>query len=124
MTFVAALLATAVSRKGAVELERRSRREESMRHLKWAAELAVSDDDRRARRSFARPRRRSRMPRSGAKGWSSCFARLQRARALGRMALEPRDARRCTDYPGDGGGTMTKYIAVTRTQRDAARWMA
>lgn len=48
LTFVAALLANAVSRKGAVELERRSRREESMRHLKWAAELAVSDDDRRA----------------------------------------------------------------------------
>lgn len=42
LTFVAALLANAVSRKGAVELERRSRREESMRHLKWAAEAAMA----------------------------------------------------------------------------------
>ncbi|MTB71442.1 hypothetical protein GGG17_05555 [Arsenicicoccus sp. MKL-02] len=35
-----------------VELERRSRREESMRHLKWAAELAVSDDERKAQLGY------------------------------------------------------------------------
>ena len=48
LTFVAAVLGNLVARRTAHELETRSKREEAMRHLKWAAELAVSDDPRRA----------------------------------------------------------------------------
>lgn len=48
LTFVGVLLAQLITRKGARELEIRSRREETMRSLRWAAELSVSRDDRLA----------------------------------------------------------------------------
>lgn len=48
LTFVGVLIAQAISRKGAKELEIRSKREETMRNLRWAAELAIKDDDRMA----------------------------------------------------------------------------
>ena len=44
LAFLAVLVSNLVTRRGATELESRSRREETMRTLKWAAELAVSDD--------------------------------------------------------------------------------
>ena len=47
-TFMGVLLAQFFTRKGARELEQRSRREETMRNLRWAAELAVREDDRMA----------------------------------------------------------------------------
>jgi hypothetical protein len=43
--FLGVLVAQWITRKGARELETRSRREETMRNLRWAAELAVSNDD-------------------------------------------------------------------------------
>lgn len=46
--FLGVLLGQWITRKGARELETRSRREETMRNLRWAAELAVSADDRMA----------------------------------------------------------------------------
>ena len=46
--FLGTLLGHAVSRRGARELERRSRREEVMRNLRWAVELALDADPRRA----------------------------------------------------------------------------
>ena len=49
LTFIGVLVAGAVNRKGAVELETRSKREETMRVLRWAAELAISDDEARSR---------------------------------------------------------------------------
>jgi hypothetical protein len=52
-TFAGVLLANFLSRKGAVELEARSRREETMRNLRWAAELAVSDDQGKANLGLA-----------------------------------------------------------------------
>lgn len=48
LTFVGVLIAQGITRKGARELEARSKREETMRNLRWAAELAVKDDDRMA----------------------------------------------------------------------------
>jgi hypothetical protein len=45
LAFVGGVFGQLVSRRGAVELERRSRREEVMRVLRWAAELAVSPDE-------------------------------------------------------------------------------
>lgn len=48
LTFLAAIAANLVTRRGAQELESRSKREETMRHLKWAAELAVADDQRKS----------------------------------------------------------------------------
>ena len=48
VTFAGVMLAQMLSRKGARELEVRSRREETMRNLRWAAELAVKEDDRMA----------------------------------------------------------------------------
>ncbi|MFP5336310.1 MAG: hypothetical protein ACLGIV_13460 [Actinomycetes bacterium] len=47
-TFLGVLLAQFITRMGARELEIRSRREETMRNLRWAAELAVDEDDRMA----------------------------------------------------------------------------
>ena len=44
--FVGVLLGQLVTRKGAQELEKRSKREETMRLLRWAAELAVSEEPR------------------------------------------------------------------------------
>ena len=48
LAFAGVLVANVVTRIGDTELEARSRREETMRTLKWAAELAVSDDDAKA----------------------------------------------------------------------------
>lgn len=48
LTFIGVLLAQAIDRKEAMELETRSKREETMRNLRWAAELSVKDDDRMA----------------------------------------------------------------------------
>ncbi len=46
--FTGVMLTGWLGRRTATEQETRSRREEVMRLLRWAAELAVSDDDRRA----------------------------------------------------------------------------
>ena len=48
LTFVGVLFAQAILRQEAKELETRSRREETMRSLRWAAELAVRSDERMA----------------------------------------------------------------------------
>jgi len=48
VTFLGVLLAQFIARKGARELETRSRREETMRNLRWAAELSANRDDRLA----------------------------------------------------------------------------
>lgn len=48
LAFVGVLLAQLITRKGAKELEARSRREETMRNLRWAAEHAVGADQRMA----------------------------------------------------------------------------
>jgi len=48
LAFFGVLVAQAMARKGASELETRSKREETMRNLRWAAELAVSLDDQMA----------------------------------------------------------------------------
>lgn len=48
LTFLGVLVANRVTRLAASETESRSRREETMRNLRWAAELAVSDDPARA----------------------------------------------------------------------------
>ncbi|WP_297622874.1 hypothetical protein [Nocardioides sp.] len=45
LAFLGVLFAQLVGRKGAKELETRSKREETMRNLRWAAELAVTDDE-------------------------------------------------------------------------------
>lgn len=42
--FVGVLVGNLLTRRGAKELERRSKREELLRNLRWAAELAVSDE--------------------------------------------------------------------------------
>lgn len=49
LTFIGVLFAQLIGRKGAKELETRSKREETMRNLRWAAELAVSNDDAKAK---------------------------------------------------------------------------
>jgi hypothetical protein len=49
LTAAVALVGQRISRRGTKELESRSKREEVMRSLRWAAELAVSDDVRKAR---------------------------------------------------------------------------
>jgi len=49
LTAAVALVGQRISRRGTRELESRSKREEVMRSLRWAAELAVSDDVRKAR---------------------------------------------------------------------------
>ncbi len=54
--FVGSLTGTLLARRGAKELETRSRREETMRNLRWGAELAVSADDRTARLGIAQLR--------------------------------------------------------------------
>jgi hypothetical protein len=48
LTFVGVLIAQMTTRKGATEVEGRAKREETMRNLRWAAELAVSLDARMA----------------------------------------------------------------------------
>jgi hypothetical protein len=49
LTFLGVLLAQFLTRKSATELEVRSKREETMRNLRWAAELAVSGDPTQAK---------------------------------------------------------------------------
>lgn len=49
LTAVIAVVAQYLNRRAARELETRSRREEVLRNLRWAAELAVSEDVRQAR---------------------------------------------------------------------------
>ena len=49
LAFVGGLIGQLITRRGAAELEERSKREEVMRNLRWAAELAVSNDVRKAR---------------------------------------------------------------------------
>lgn len=44
LSFLGVLVAQRISRRGANELETRSKREEVMRTLRWAAELSVSDN--------------------------------------------------------------------------------
>lgn len=53
LTFAGVLFAQRITRQGAAELEARSRREEVMRSLRWAAELAVSDEETHARLGVA-----------------------------------------------------------------------
>lgn len=53
LSFAGVLIAQRIIRRGARELEIRSRREEVMRDLRWAAELAVSDDEDHARLGVA-----------------------------------------------------------------------
>jgi hypothetical protein len=53
LTFAGVMIAQRIVRRGALELEIRSRREEVMRNLRWAAELAVSDEEAHARLGVA-----------------------------------------------------------------------
>lgn len=53
MAFAGGMAGVFVTRKGATELEKRSRREETMRNLRWAAELAVDADERKAQLGLA-----------------------------------------------------------------------
>jgi hypothetical protein len=53
LAFVGVVIGQAITRRGARELEVRSKREEVMRILRWAAELAVSDDQAHARLGVA-----------------------------------------------------------------------
>lgn len=46
LAFLRVVVSQAIARKEAEELETRSKREETMRNLRWAAELAVNTDDR------------------------------------------------------------------------------
>jgi hypothetical protein len=46
--YVAGLIPSWITRRGAIEADNRGRREELMRHLRWAAELAISNDPREA----------------------------------------------------------------------------
>jgi hypothetical protein len=56
LTFGGVVLANRVSRKGDVETEARSRREETMRNLRWASELAISLDEGKAALGLAQLR--------------------------------------------------------------------
>ena len=51
--FIGVLVGNLLTRRGAKELERRSKREEVLRNLWWAAELAVSDDEGKAQLGLA-----------------------------------------------------------------------
>jgi hypothetical protein len=53
LAFAAVVIGQAIARRGATELEFRSKREEVMRILRWAAELAVSDDQAHSRLGVA-----------------------------------------------------------------------
>jgi hypothetical protein len=52
LAFVGAFVGHWLGRKTAAELETRSKREETMRTLRWAAELAIDGDERRATLGF------------------------------------------------------------------------
>lgn len=56
LAFIGGLIGQLIGRRGAVELEGRSKREEVMRNLRWAAELAVSPDESKARLGVAQLR--------------------------------------------------------------------
>jgi hypothetical protein len=56
LAFAGALLGQLLTRRAARELEVRSRREETMRNLRWAAELAIDRDDRKAQLGVAQLR--------------------------------------------------------------------
>jgi hypothetical protein len=56
LAFAGVLLGQLVTRRGAGELEARSKREELMRMLRWASELATSDDEPKARLGVAQLR--------------------------------------------------------------------
>jgi hypothetical protein len=49
LAFIGVVLGQLITRQGAQQLETRSKREEVMRVLRWAAELAVSDDEAHSR---------------------------------------------------------------------------
>lgn len=51
--FLGVVIGHLLSRRGAFELDRRARREESMRTLRWASELAVAGDGRSVRLGIA-----------------------------------------------------------------------
>ena len=53
LAFVGVVVGEVITRRGATELEIRSKREEVMRILRWAAELAVSEDEAHARLGVA-----------------------------------------------------------------------
>jgi hypothetical protein len=53
LAFVGVVVGQVVTRRGERELEFRSKREEVMRILRWAAELAVSDDQAHSRLGVA-----------------------------------------------------------------------
>ena len=53
LALLGVLIGQAITRRGAQELEMRSKREEVMRILRWAAELAVSDDQAHVRLGVA-----------------------------------------------------------------------
>lgn len=53
LVFVGVVIGQVITRSGARELEIRLKREEVMRILRWAAELAVSDDQAHARLGVA-----------------------------------------------------------------------
>jgi hypothetical protein len=53
LAFVGVVIGQMITRRGAKELEFRSKREEVMRILRWAAELSVSDDQAHARLGVA-----------------------------------------------------------------------
>jgi hypothetical protein len=53
LAFVGGALGPLVTRKGDTELENRSKREEVMRNLRWAAELAVSEFENTSRLGVA-----------------------------------------------------------------------
>jgi hypothetical protein len=49
LAFAGGLVSQLITRRGAVELDKRSKREEVMRVLRWAAELGVAADEGKAR---------------------------------------------------------------------------
>jgi hypothetical protein len=53
LALLGVLIGHRITHRGALELEVRSRREEVMRNLRWAAELAVSDEEAHARLGVA-----------------------------------------------------------------------
>jgi hypothetical protein len=53
LTFVGVAIGQVISRQGAAELEARSKREELMRVVRWASELAISDDEAHTRLGMA-----------------------------------------------------------------------
>lgn len=58
-TFLGVLVAQLIARRGAAELETRSDREETMRNLRWAAELSVSSDPAQSQLGFSQLRARA-----------------------------------------------------------------